>query len=118
MAATETLIEAGRTLATIAEPDRDLHDIGSDFAELAETLRLIGGGIELAMVRAENVLDGRMESLAAGKLWNLAERREWTRDEVELSHRNELARARDTARRTAQRALVDLARLIRELEII
>ena len=116
-AATETLIEAGRTLATLAEPGRDVHEFASDMLEIAETLRLAGRGLRQADERAEETRDGRLDSLAAGNLWDLRQRREWTRDEVELSHRNELAVARNTARRTAQRALVDLARLIREMEI-
>lgn len=116
LAATETLIEAGRMLATLADPARDLHDIGGDFTELAETLRLIGGGLRDAQERADDIRDGRLDNLAAGRLWH-ADGRNWTRDEVELAYRNEIVAARRTAARTAQLALVELARVIHELEI-
>ena len=114
MTATDTLIAAGRVLA---EPGRDLDALASEFRELGASLKAIGAGLDHALDCADGTHDQRIDALADHQLWNLAERREWTRDEVELAHRNELGRARDTAKRTAQKMLVELARLIGELEI-
>lgn len=114
--ATDALLSAGRTLAALAEPDRDLFDIGRDISEIAETLRLIGTGLKNAEEEAEEQFEARIAALAAHNCWNLAERREWTRDEIELSRVNELKRARATAARTVGMALVDLARVASELE--
>lgn len=110
------LLAAGRTLATLAEPDRDLFDVGRDISEIAETLRLLGAGLKNAEEQADDLADARFDALAAGNCWNLAERREWTRDEIELSRVNELKRAGATAARTVGMALVDLARIASELE--
>ena len=45
---------------------------------------------------------------------DLAERREWTRDEIDLARDNEVKRARDVAKRTAQNAQRVAADLQRE----
>lgn len=112
----EQLQAAGATLAAVASPDKDLLSFAGDFDEIAATLKLIGGGLGHACEQAEDTHFGRYAALAARNLWNIAERREWTRDEIDLARDNEIKQARDTAKRTAQRALVDLARLIGELE--
>lgn len=112
----DRLLAAGKTLATLAEPGRDLDALGGDMIEIAETLRSLGRGMQHAYERAEATYDGRCDSLSKGQLWSLAERREWTRDEIALARDNELKAARDTALRTAKRALVSLAALVADVE--
>ena len=92
-----------------------LAECGSDLCEIAETLRLLGRGMQQTDEMIATTRDDRMDALAKHQLWNLAERREWTRDEVDLTCDDELKHARETARRTAQKALVDLARVVGEL---
>ena len=93
-----------------------LAECGSDLCELAVTLRMLGIGMQRTEELVEQTRDRRHENLERGLCWNIIENRPWTRDEIEMSCRNELARARETARRTAQKALDDLALVVGELE--
>lgn len=112
----DALIAAGKTLATTADPDKDLLAFASDFRELAWTLRSLGTGLDSAYEGAEGLYDARLDALDQGKLWHVSTGRAWTRDEVALARDNEMKQARRTAARTAQKALVELSRLIRELQ--
>lgn len=114
MPAIPDLLSAGRILGAIAEP-RDLAGFGSDLGDLGDTLRQIGSAAQRAYERAERTHDERRDALAARKLWNFVERREWTRAEVDAARDDELADARADALRKAQRALVDLAALVEAL---
>ena len=89
MADTAALIATGRVLAGIADPGKDMLDFATDFSEIALSLELIGKGLDRA----------------------------WDADcQSDAAFQREVTAARATARRTAQRALVDLATLVAELE--
>lgn len=114
---TDALLAAGRTLAAIAEP-RKLSDYGNGLREIAATLKALGDGIEHACARAAETFDYRLDAIGRGIMtfdWSRQAHR-YTRDDAELDRDNELKRARDTAIRTAKRALVDLAALIGAME--
>ena len=102
MTATDTLLAAGRALAEIADPDKDLLNFGNDFRALALTLRFIGEGLDQAYETAED----RRDWLAGGYMINTAN----------VEYQQSVAEALGTAKRTAQRALVDLAKIVGELE--
>lgn len=87
MTEAQRLVDAGTLMAKIATPSRDLAEFGADFAEIALTLQLIGKGLGDVYERHDH-------------------------DDAP-AHR----KARDTALRTAKCALVDLARLIGEMEM-
>lgn len=90
------LLEAGRTLAGLAEPHRDLLAYGGDFVEIASTLKFIGAGLERAYTLAS-------AHDAVG--------RDDLRDSEEYA-------ALVGALRTGRKALVDLARLLTEIETV
>lgn len=117
-ATTDTLLAAGRALAEIAEPGKDLLHFAGEFREIAVTLRSLGSGLDSAYERAEQTHDDRCDAIDRHRLWHFADAREWTRDEVALARDNEMKQARATAARTAQKMLVELSRLIGELECI
>jgi hypothetical protein len=101
--ATDTLIEAGRTLAQLGDPDKDLLNFSNDFREIASTLRFLGEGLEKAYEAAEDRRDAiRRAGLSI--------------DHTNRAYQNDSGFALGTAKKTAQRALVDLARLVGEVE--
>lgn len=103
LAACQALLDAGKTLAALAEPAKDLISFASEFSEVGDALRNIARAadraVELAEDRYDAIVDARQDHAAA--------RRARAGDE---------ARARDAALRGAKKALVDLARVIAELE--
>ena len=100
---TPALLAAGRTLAGLARPGRDLSEFAHDFAEIGMTLKGIGAGLDTALDRAEETYD-RI----------IAERDNYSA--ARLARDGEAEHARATALRTARQALVDLARVIAEIE--
>lgn len=88
------LVAAAETLAALADPGRDLLNYATDFAEIASTLWFLGKGLASVYERAADV--GIERPAYADDL---------------------TAEARQQAARTAKKALVDLARLIGELEL-
>lgn len=81
------LLDAGKALATLADPDRDLADLGSMFRELAMTLDGVGKGLNKSYLATIEAKD---------------------KHEIEAM---ELGARRDAAR-TASRALIDLGELL------
>lgn len=119
MTTTDQLLAAGRTLATLAEPGRDLDALGSDMLEIADTLKLLGKGMQRAFDDIEEDMEGRRLALREhgnGYQYTDIMGRAWTRDAIDLWRDNELKRERATALRTAQKALVQLAALIDEMQ--
>lgn len=111
----ETLLSAGHTLADLGEPQRDLDSFAGDFRDVGDTLRDIAKGLDYACEQAEDIYSNRCELLAKRQLWNIHEAREMTREEIEACRTNDLMQARTTAWRNAQRALIELARVIKEI---
>lgn len=115
MTVTEAL-DVGNRLATLGEPGKTLADFVTDLREVATTLQMLADGAEHAEEQADTTFYDRTDALWAGWLWKLPEGLLWTRDEIEMARDNEMRAARDTALRTAKRALVDLARVVGEME--
>lgn len=87
ISAVQPLLDAGRTLATLADPHQDLADLGSLFSELAMTLEGVGKGLNKDYLAS---LDAR------------------DKHELALMELN----ARRDAARTASRALIGLGELL------
>ena len=114
LAAIQPLIDAGKTLATLASPERDLLSFGSDFSVLARDLKSISERLDAGYDGAEDRYDAVLESGP----------RSWIDTPVTSSYEvariarnNELKQARARAIREAKQALVSLSRIIGEMEI-
>jgi hypothetical protein len=110
-----SLLDAGSTLASLSDPQRDLDTFPSDIREVADTLKSVAGCLEHACENAEDIYSRRRDLAGARQLWNIREAREMTTAEIEACRSDDLLQARDKACREAQRALIELARLVREL---
>lgn len=97
------LLAAGKTLAGIADPDKDLLSFATDCTEIATTLRFLGEGLDRAYDNAED----RRDALS----------RQWPIDAANAAYQQDIRQALGTAKRTAEQALVDLSRLIGELAL-
>lgn len=86
-----------------AAPEKDLIEFASDFGQLALTLTFIGEGLDRAQEAADESHNARL-------------RHGWDIDGANLAYQNEIMAARRTAAATAQKAMVDLSRLIGELQ--
>ena len=60
----DELLAAGATIATLANPGRDLVNLVSDFREIALTLKCLGDGLATAEDRAEETRDRRYDALS------------------------------------------------------
>lgn len=113
----DRLIAAADTLAALAEPGRDLYQFASDFRELATTLKFAADGLARAQECAEDrydaIVDGRGLTLNVRLIGQTDdERRRRARQARDADERG----ARQAVARTARKALIDLARLIAEIE--
>ena len=102
-AAESDLIAAGKTLAATADPDKDLLNFANDFRKLSRTLKFIGERSEQVYFAAEDKRD-----TIAGVTGDI--------DRANLAYQNDIDAARRAAALMAQKALVELSRLIGELQ--
>jgi hypothetical protein len=99
----DALLDAGRTLATLAEPGKDLAAFASELAQIALTLKNVSRGIDTATDRADELYEGIVDSRQ-------------NHGAARQARDGELDHARSGALRVAKKALVDLARVVAELE--
>jgi hypothetical protein len=57
MTATDTLIEAGRTLAQLGDPDKDMLNFATDARAIASSIKNVAGGLDYAYDLAVGPLD-------------------------------------------------------------
>lgn len=95
------LIEIGATLAALADP-KPIDDLAGEIGEIASDLQYIDRGILAAIERAEERYDGIADRQGANA----------ARAALEA----DVAAARGKALRAAKRALINLARVIGEME--
>lgn len=112
---TADLIAAGQLLATLAEPKDEL-SLGADFREIAVALEVASKDLRRAYELAEQTYFARLDRADREPDWIHLSLGHMTRDDIHAARADELRRARAEASRKAKQALVDLARLVGELE--
>ncbi len=109
----QTLIAAGRVLASVQEPDKDLLSFACDLSEVALTIKMIGAGLERAVERSEDHYDAILKNGPR----DFIDTRQPAYQHAANARDADQALASAAAIRTAKRALIDLSKVIGEMEI-